>query len=61
MSTKSQEVIWGARIMGAQFRAREAADGRSAWLRPASQPSPTMGQCLNGGLAWLEVECTQEF
>ncbi|NEW96664.1 hypothetical protein [Rhodopseudomonas sp. BR0G17] len=22
-----------------------------------AQPSPTLGQCLNGGLAWLEVEC----
>ena len=20
-------------------------------------PSPTIGQCLNGGLGWLEVEC----
>ncbi len=23
----------------------------------APQPSPTIGQCLNGGLGWLEVEC----
>lgn len=23
------------------------------------QPSPTIGQCLNGGLGWLEVECTR--
>ena len=23
-----------------------------------AQPSPTIGQCLNGGLSWLEVECT---
>ena len=22
-----------------------------------AQPSPTIGQCLNGGLSWLEVEC----
>jgi hypothetical protein len=22
-----------------------------------AQPSPTIGQCLNGGLGWLEVEC----
>jgi hypothetical protein len=21
-----------------------------------AQPSPTIGQCLNGGLGWLEVE-----
>src|SRR6202165_1626325 len=24
-----------------------------------AQPSPTIGQCLNGGLCWLEVECTR--
>jgi hypothetical protein len=22
-----------------------------------AQPSPTLGQCLNGGYGWLEVEC----
>src|ERR1700737_4937796 len=22
-----------------------------------AQPSPTIGQCLNGGCGWLEVEC----
>src|SRR5437660_11987142 len=22
-----------------------------------AQPSPTIGECLNGGLGWLEVEC----
>ena len=22
-----------------------------------AQPSPTIAQCLNGGLAWLEVKC----
>jgi hypothetical protein len=22
-----------------------------------AQPSPTIGQCLNGGFGWLEVEC----
>jgi hypothetical protein len=22
-----------------------------------AQPSPTIGQCLNGGYGWLEVEC----
>jgi hypothetical protein len=26
--------------------------------RPA-QPSPTIGQCINGGLGWLEVECNR--
>ena len=29
-------------------------DGRLWWT---SLPSPTIGQCLNGGLGWLEVEC----
>jgi hypothetical protein len=24
-----------------------------------AQPSPTIGQCLNGGLGWLEVECNR--
>jgi hypothetical protein len=23
------------------------------------QPSPTIAQCLNGGLGWLEVECNR--
>ena len=24
-----------------------------------AQPSPTIAQCLNGGLSWLEVECNR--
>ncbi len=24
-----------------------------------AQPSPTIGQCVNGGLGWLEVECNR--
>src|SRR5215468_10585020 len=24
-----------------------------------SQPSPTIAQCLNGGMGWLEVECAR--
>ena len=24
-----------------------------------AQPSPTLAQCLNGGLSWLEVECNR--
>ena len=24
-----------------------------------AQPSPTIAQCLNGGLAWLEIECNR--
>jgi hypothetical protein len=35
--------------------------GRSAWKATAgpAQRSPTIGQCLNGGLGWLEVECNR--
>jgi hypothetical protein len=25
----------------------------------AARPSPTIGQCLSGGLGWLEVECNR--
>ena len=77
MSTKSRQVIWGGRIMGADIRAkgaREAADKAvqeadraeaEAWsirmegYGGPAQPSPTIAQCLNGGLAWLEVECNR--
>ena len=24
-----------------------------------AQPSPTIGQCLHGGLGWLEIECNR--
>jgi hypothetical protein len=24
-----------------------------------AQPFPTIGQCINGGLGWLEVECNR--
>jgi hypothetical protein len=24
-----------------------------------AEPSPSIGQCLNGGLGWLEVECNR--
>src|SRR3954471_14785298 len=62
--------IMGAKIRadGARKRAAEAvreadrAEAEAWSIRmegyggPA-QPSPTIGQCLNGGLGWLEVEC----
>jgi hypothetical protein len=62
--------IIGAKIRAesARQRAKEAvreADAAECLLwseqmegygRPA-QPSPTIGQCLNGGYGWLEVEC----
>jgi hypothetical protein len=54
----------------ARERARQAvreadrAEARAWSLRmegfggPA-QPAPTIAQCLNGGLSWLEVECNR--
>ena len=64
--------IIGAKIRaeGAREAARKAireadrADAEAWSIRmegfggPA-QPSPTIGQCLNGGLGWLEVECNR--
>ena len=77
MSTKSREVIYGGRIMGAQIRAEGAREAAQKAIREAdraeaeawsirmegyggpAQPSPTIAQCLNGGLSWLEVECNR--
>src|ERR1700687_5837820 len=64
--------IMGAKIRAqdareaAQKAGREAdrAEGEAGSIRmegyggPA-QPSPTIAQCLNGGLGWLEVECNR--
>src|SRR3954452_13732270 len=76
MGTKSREIIWSGRIMGAEISAKHARDiattaGREADRAEAeawsvrmegyggpAQPSPTIAQCLNGGMRWLEVECT---
>ena len=62
--------IMGADIRARQAReearkaAREADRAEThAWsLRMEgyggpTQPSPTIGQCLNGGYGWLEIEC----
>ena len=62
--------IMGAKIRaeGARKRAAEAVReaGRTAaeaWSLQTeayggpAQPSPSIGQCLNGGLGWVEVEC----
>src|SRR3954464_2779931 len=77
MSTKSREVIWGGRIMGADIRAKGAREAAQKAIREAdhaeayawsirmegyggpAQPAQTIAQCLNGGLAWLEVECNR--
>ena len=69
MSTKSREAIWGGqaaniRAEGAREAAKKAireADRAEAeaWsvrmegYGSPAQPSPTIGQCLNGGLGWL--------
>jgi hypothetical protein len=64
--------IRGAKIHadGARERAKQAvreadrAEAEAWSIRmegyggPA-QPSPTIGECLNGGLGWLEVECNR--
>src|SRR5260370_29379834 len=48
---------------GARFDRREVTLIRNSSNAPCAgsarpaQPSPTIGQCLNGGLSWLEVEC----
>ena len=64
--------IRGAKIRaeGARKRAAEAireADRSEAeaWsiqmegYGGPAQPSPTIGQCIHGGLGWLEVECNR--
>src|SRR5215210_5134525 len=63
--------IMGAKIRaeGARKRAAEAAREADraeaeAWSLQLEayggpQPSPTIGQCLSGGLGWLEVECNR--
>jgi hypothetical protein len=75
MSTKSRQVIWGGQIIGAEISAKSArAAAKKAAHRPIApvawslrmegyggpaQPFPTIGQCLSGGLGWLEVECNR--
>jgi hypothetical protein len=63
---RAAEMNAGSARQRAREAAREADRAEAhAWsLRmegfggPA-QPSPTIGQCLNGGLGWLEVECNR--
>jgi hypothetical protein len=77
MGTKSREVIWSGRIMGAAIHAKSARKRAEEAVREAdraeaeawsvrmegyggpAQPSPTIAQCLNGGMGWLEVECAR--
>jgi hypothetical protein len=37
----------------------EAWSIRMEGLGGPAQPSPTIGQCLNGGYGWLQVECNR--
>jgi hypothetical protein len=37
----------------------EASSIRMEGYGGPAQPSPTIGQCINGGLSWLEVECNR--
>lgn len=68
MSTKSRESIYGSSIRASTERAAEArkvADHLAceAWnqrmlgYRGPAQPSPTLGDALNGGYLYLEVRC----
>lgn len=68
MGTKSRETIYGASVRAAAERAREArkeADRLSveAWnkrmlaFKGPAQSSPTLGEALNAGHAYLEVRC----
>jgi hypothetical protein len=71
MGSKSREVIYGRRIIGARIRAEGAREAAQKAVRAAAelwsiqmeapggpaQPSPTIAQCLNGGYGWLQVKC----
>src|SRR5690242_19227118 len=73
MSTKTREVIWSGRgaKMRAETARREARKAARAADRAEAeawsvrmegyggpaQPSPTIGQCLNGGYGRQEIEC----
>jgi hypothetical protein len=64
--------IMGAKILARGAREAATKAGRKADRAEAyawsvqmeghggpAQPSPTIAQCLNGGLGWLEVECNR--
>ena len=68
MGTKSRETIYGASIRAAAERATEArkdADRLAceAWnkrmlgFQGPAQPSPALGDAINGGFGYLEVKC----
>jgi hypothetical protein len=47
----------GNAVKAADRAEAEARSVRMEGYGGRAQPSPTIAQCLNGGLAWLEVEC----
>ena len=71
MGSKSREVIYGGRIIGARIRAEGAQEaahvkpteqrpsyGRSRWKPMADRRSHhPIAQCLNGGYGWSQVKC----
>jgi hypothetical protein len=68
MGTKSRETIYGASVRAAAERAAharkdadrlavEAWNKRMLGFKGPAQPSPTLGDALNAGYAYLEVRC----
>ena len=48
-----------AAIRAADRAEAEAWSIRMEGFGGPAQPSPTLSQCINGGLGWLEVECNR--
>ncbi|WP_036007625.1 hypothetical protein [Bradyrhizobium yuanmingense] len=68
MSTKSRQYLFGTQIKMAAERAREARkeadklacvawNSRMLGYKGPAQPSPTIGDAINGGYPYLEVRC----
>ncbi|MDA9547889.1 hypothetical protein ACM43_26280 [Bradyrhizobium sp. CCBAU 45321] len=68
MSTKSRSYLFGTQIKMAAERAREARkeadklacvawNSRMLGYKGPAQPSPTIGDAINGGYPYLEVRC----
>jgi hypothetical protein len=55
----SARVEANAAIRAADRAEAEAWSIRMEGYGGPAQPSPSIGQCLNGGLGWLEVECNR--
>ncbi|UWU72477.1 hypothetical protein [Bradyrhizobium sp. NC92] len=68
MSTKSRQYLFGTQIKMSAERAREARkeadklacvawNSRMLGYKGPAQPSPTIGDAINGGYPYLEVRC----